>query len=69
MTNLLHNIYKVIRTIKVGWSEWSWLFYIGTIGALLGAYFKIVGIASIGLACAFFYGMGKLHEHAERRVK
>ena len=64
----LHHIYKIIRTIKTGWAEYSWVFYIGAIGALLGAYFRIAGIASIILACAFFYGAGRLHEHAERKM-
>jgi hypothetical protein len=69
MMTLQRKAYNIVRTIKTGWSEWSWLFYIGSIGALLGSYFKVVGIASIALAGAFFYGMGKLHEHAEKRMK
>ena len=67
MTIFSHT-YKIVRTVKAGWAEWSWLFYIGAIGALLGSYFNIAGIAATGLACTFFYGMGRLHEHAEKKI-
>lgn len=66
---IISKIYEIIRTIKLGWSEWSFIFYIGAIGALLGSYFKLAGISATLLACGFFYGAGKLHEHAERKIK
>ena len=66
---MLRRIYKIIRTIKTGWAEWSFVFYIGAIGALLGSYFKLAGVSATILALGFFYGAGKLHEHAEKRLK
>ena len=69
MISMLRHIYNIIRTIKTGWAEWSFIFYIGAIGALLGSYFKLAGVSATLLALGFFYGAGKLHEHAEKRLK
>ena len=60
---------RVLFLVRNGWAEWSFIFYIGAIGALLGSYFKLAGVSATLLALGFFYGAGKLHEHAEKRIK
>ena len=32
-------------------------------------YAKLAGVSATLLALGFFYGAGKLHEHAEKRIK
>ncbi len=66
---LHHYAYNIVRTIKKGWDAWNWVFYIGGISTIIGGYFKLAGVASLIVALAFFYFMGKFHEHAENAMQ
>ena len=57
-----HRYYKVARK---GYIEYSWLFYITTIGTLLTAVIGVAGPVSILAAFAMFYYLGKFKLHIE----
>lgn len=53
--------HNVIDAIRLGWNQYSFVFYIGSVAAILGSILGVVGIASIIVTLICFYYLGKLH--------
>ncbi len=59
---------RVIETIRTGWSDYSFIFYIGSVSAILGSLFGLVGWASIIVTVMFFYYVGRFRQHQKREM-
>lgn len=51
---------KFIENIRYGWNNYSFVFYIGSISAILAGLFGIAGWLSIVITIAFLYYAGKI---------
>ncbi len=65
---------EFINYVRDGWNNYSFIFYIGGVSAILGSIFGIAGWLSIVVTVAFFYYAGRFvkafkeeKEKAERR--
>lgn len=56
---------KFIDDVRVGWNNYSFIFYIGGISAILGSLFGVAGWLSTILTVLFFYYMGKFKKHLD----
>lgn len=56
---------KVIDNIRLGWTSYSFLFYIGGVSAILGGIFGLAGWASTILTVLFFYYAGEFKRNLE----
>jgi uncharacterized membrane protein len=57
---------SIIDTIRTGWNDYSFIFYIGGISAILGGLFGIAGWLSIVVTVAFFYYVGDIATRIKR---
>lgn len=55
-----------IETLRYGWNNYSFIFYIGGISAILGGLFGWAGWASTLLTLLFFYYAGKFKKEVDR---
>lgn len=56
---------KFIESVRYGWNNYSFIFYIGGISAILGSLFGIAGWASIVVTVLFFYYAGRFKKHLD----
>jgi hypothetical protein len=54
-----------VNAVRLGWNSYSFLFYIGSISALLVGFFGLAGWISVAITILFFYYAGKFHETVE----
>jgi hypothetical protein len=59
----------IVDNVRDGWNGFNFIFYIGGIGALLGAYFGLSGAVTVVLGIAFFYHVGKFHNSTKAIIK
>ena len=65
-----HYIYHVWVTAKKGYDNYAWIFFIGAIGTILGAFLKLTSAAAaVIIAFVFFYLTGRFHTKLERAIK
>lgn len=65
-----HHLYHTWSYAKKGYDNYSWLFFIGAIGTILGTSLHIGGgIAAVLVAFVFFYIMGRFHTKLEKRIQ
>ena len=55
------HIYKIHQTIKIGYTEYGFYFYITGISAIIGGFIRLAGVAAFIITIVFFYIMGKMH--------
>jgi hypothetical protein len=55
-----------VEYIRHGWNNYSFIFYIGGISAILGAEFGIAGWLSTIVTVAFFYYAGRFKKELDR---
>jgi hypothetical protein len=55
--------------MRVGWSNYSFLFYIGGVSAVLGGMFGLAGWVSAPATLIFFYYAGQFRQHVLRESK
>lgn len=55
-------ISNFISAVRLGWNSYSFLFYIGSISALLVGYFGMAGWISVIITILFFYYAGRFNE-------
>ncbi len=55
-------IYQEVENIRTGWNNYNFLFYIGSVSAILGSIFGVAGVAGFLLTLFFFRQAGKFHE-------
>ena len=64
---------RFIDTVRTGWNNYSFIFYIGGISAILGSLFGWAGWLSTIVTVGFFYLTGRMkkrmEEADERRKK
>lgn len=53
----------VMDNIRLGWSNYSFLFYIGGVSAILGSIFGLAGWLSTIVTVLFFYYAGEFRRH------
>ncbi len=62
---------RATEAMRLGWNNYSFLFYIGSISAILGTLFGGIGWLSVIITVFFFYFVGrfeqKMMEERERR--
>lgn len=62
---------RVIEAIRTGWNSYSFIFYIGSISAILGTLFGGIGWISVIATVLFFYFTGRfelrMQKERERR--
>lgn len=54
-----------IEYVRHGWNNYSFIFYIGGISAILGKLFGVAGWLSVIVTVYFFYFMGKFKKEIE----
>ncbi len=55
-----------IEMIRLGWNNYSFIFYIGSISAILGQFFGIAGAIATILTILFFYYAGRVSKVIEK---
>ena len=60
-----HRLQKCIDTIRLGWNNYSFVFYIGSASAIIGTYLGVAGILALFVGMGFFYYAGKYHRLVE----
>jgi hypothetical protein len=60
---------KCMDNIRVGWTNYSFLFYIGGVSAILGSLFGLAGWASSIVTLLFFYYAGEFKKHVLKESK
>lgn len=55
-----------IDDVRVGWNNYSFIFYIGGISAILGGVFGVAGWLSTILTVGFFYYTGKFKKQVDK---
>ena len=58
--------HRVFDSIRVGWAQYNFIFYIGGVSALLGSVFGLAGWISTLFTLAFFYYAGEFEKHIAR---
>lgn len=58
-----------IETVRFGWNNYSFIFYIGGISAILGGVFGWAGWASTIVTLLFFYYVGKFKKEVDEEQK
>ena len=59
-------INEFFETIRFGWNNYSFVFYITGVSAILGAIFGIAGWLSIIVTVIFFFYAGKFRRQLEK---
>ena len=59
-------IANFINAVRLGWNSYSFIFYIGSISALLVGVFGGAGWISVVITILFFYYAGKFKEKEEK---
>ncbi|MDE1854982.1 MAG: hypothetical protein KGH57_01520 [Candidatus Micrarchaeota archaeon] len=59
-------LHDVVETVRIGWNNYSFVFYITGVSAILAALFGIAGWISIAVTLVFFYYVGKFRRHFDR---
>jgi hypothetical protein len=62
-------LHIALNKIREGWQNYSFLFYIGSIGAILGKEWGIAGGGATALGLIFFYYIGDFHKKVEKNGK
>ena len=63
------HVYHTWAYAKKGYDNYSWLFFIGAIGAIIGTTLHMSsGVAAIVVAFVFFYVMGRFHTKLEKKI-
>ena len=62
-----HN--EFLEYVRAGWSNYSFVFYIGGVSAILGSLFGIAGWLSVIVTVAFFYYAGKFVDELQLEKK
>jgi len=63
-----HYLYHIWTSAKTGYDEFAWIFFIVTIGTIIGTSLKITGgILTILLAFVLFYIAGRFHTKFEKK--
>jgi uncharacterized membrane protein len=57
---------KVIEAMRIGWNSYSFIFYIGSISAILGTLFGNVGWLSVIVTIIFFYVVGRFEQKVQK---
>ncbi len=55
--------------MRIGWSNYSFLFYIGGVSAVLGGMFGLAGWVSAPVTVIFFYYAGQFRRYVERESR
>ncbi len=56
----------VIEHIRYGWNNYSFIFYIGSISAIVAGLVGVYGGAAVLITIAFFYYAGKFKRELDR---
>jgi hypothetical protein len=51
--------------VRLGWNNYSFIFYIGGVSAILGSLFGTAGWLSVIATLIFFYYAGKFRKHLD----
>lgn len=66
-------VFNIVETMREGWNNYAFFFYIGSVSVILGAVFGLTGFVGILFTAAFFYYAGRFHKGwkktAEEHVK
>jgi hypothetical protein len=57
---------RVVEAMRLGWNSYSFIFYIGSISAILGTLFGSVGWLSVIVTILFFYFTGKFEQRVQK---
>ena len=60
---------RITDNIRTGWNNYSFLFYIGGVSAILGSLFGLAGWASTIFTLTFFYYAGEFKKLMEEEKK
>ncbi len=55
-------MHDFIDNVRTGWSNYSFIFYIGAVAAILGNYLGLAGTAALPVGVGVFYYLGKFHK-------
>ncbi len=56
---------RFIETMRLGWNAYNFIFYIGSIAAILGVLTGWIGVFYVIITMLFFYYAGKFKEKVE----
>lgn len=62
-------IEKFLEAMRVGWNAYNFIFYIGSIAAILGVLTGWIGLFYVIITMLFFYYAGKFREKVESAKK
>ena len=62
-------ILEIAESVRIGWANYSYLFYIGGVSALLATAFGSWATIAPVVTICFFYYAGKFHERVQARPK
>jgi len=61
--------HRILDNIRIGWANYNFIFYIGSVAAILGNVFGLAGWGAVLLTLALFYYAGVMHSHIEETKK
>ena len=66
--NISH-LHEIHENIKEGYTEYGIYFWISSLSVIIGGFFGAAGIGAFIITIIFFYQLGRLHRHIEKKVK
>jgi len=60
--------YKIHKSIKAGYDEYSLYFFITGISVIIGGFFGVGGVIAWVLTLFIFYWLGHLNKHIEKKI-
>lgn len=60
---------NALDSLRIGWSSYSFLLYIGSAAAILGGFFGFAGWISVVLTVVLFYYAGEFKKHVNIESK
>ena len=65
----INKLHEIHNDIKEGYTEYGIYFWISSLSVIIGGFFGAVGVGAFIITIIFFYQLGRLHRHIEKKVK